>query len=40
MDRFDPACYVGVTVPALLVGGDNPVWAQRATQAVHQALSR
>ena len=37
--RFDPARYVGVTVPTLLlVGGDSPAWAQQATQAIHQAL--
>lgn len=37
--RFDAARYASVSVPALLlVGGDSPAWAQKATQAVHRAL--
>lgn len=36
---FDPARYSGVTIPTLLlVGGASPAWAQKATQAIHQAL--
>lgn len=29
-----------VSVPTLLLlGGDSPAWAQKATQAIHQAVS-
>lgn len=36
---FAAARYASVTVPTLLlVGGDSPAWAQKATQAIHQAL--
>jgi pimeloyl-ACP methyl ester carboxylesterase len=37
--RFDPARYGGVRIPTLLlVGGDSPAWAHRATQAIHDAV--
>ena len=37
--RFDPARYYAVIVPTLLlVGGDSPAWANRATQAIQSAV--
>jgi pimeloyl-ACP methyl ester carboxylesterase len=37
--RFNPARYCAVVIPTLLlVGGDSPAWANRATQALQGAV--